>query len=83
MILRLLRLLRVLKMVKALPKLQIIISGIIGAMKSIVYVAILLILQFYLWAVIGMLLFGENDPVYFGSLEITLYTLFQVCNIEF
>ena len=80
--LRLLRLLRVLKLVKALPKLQILVIGLIKSMSSIGYVGALLILVFYLFAVLGIGLFGDNDPVHMGELWITMLSLFRAATLE-
>jgi voltage-gated sodium channel len=80
--LRLLRLLRVLKLVKALPKLQILVIGLIKSMSSIGYVGALLILVFYLFAVLGMGFFGANDPVHMGELWISMLSLFRAATLE-
>ena len=80
--LRLLRLLRVLKLVKALPKLQILVIGLIKSMSSIGYVGALLILVFYMFAVLGMGFFGENDPVHMGELWISMLSLFRAATLE-
>ena len=63
MVLRLLRLLRVLKLVRALPKLQVLVNGLIMATSAIFYIGILLLLLFYLYAVLGVSVYGKNDPV--------------------
>ena len=63
MVLRLLRLLRVLKLVRALPKLRVLVNGLIMATSAIFYIGILLLLLFYLYAVLGVSVYGENDPV--------------------
>jgi len=49
--LRLVRLLRVLKLVRALPKLRILVMGLLKSMSSIAYIGLLLGLLFYLYAV--------------------------------
>ena len=81
-VLRLLRLLRVLKLVRALPQLQVIVSALIAGFGSIGYIALLLFLIYYLYAIIGMLLFQANDPWHFGSLHITMFTLFRCSTLE-
>ena len=35
-------------------------------------------LYFYLWSVIGVMYFGENDPVHFGTLDIAMLTLWRM-----
>ena len=80
--LRLLRLLRVLKLVKALPQLRIIIEALISGFGSITFVTIILFMFFYLYANIAMILFGKNDPIHFGNLQIALLTLFRASTLD-
>jgi voltage-gated sodium channel len=81
-VLRLARLLRVLKLVRALPQLQLLVSALLKSIPSMGYVSLLLGLLFYLYGVAATHLFGANDPVHFGRLEISLLTLFRVVTLE-
>lgn len=81
-LLRLLRLLRVLKLVKAVNALQMILAGLYNGLKSIGYILILLLLVFYLFGILAMIMFRENDPFHFGSLPTTLLTLFRMATLE-
>ncbi|CAK9092502.1 Sodium channel protein type 11 subunit alpha (Peripheral nerve sodium channel 5) (PN5) (Sensory neuron sodium channel 2) (Sodium channel protein type XI subunit alpha) (Voltage-gated sodium channel subunit alpha Nav1.9) (hNaN) [Durusdinium trenchii] len=81
-ILRLLRLLRVLKLLKALPELQIIVVALLNGLGSISYIAVILFLVFYLFAIVGMILFQQSDPWHFGTLHISLFTLFRCATLE-
>ena len=81
-VLRLARLLRVLRLVRALPRLQILVGALLKSIPSMGYVSLLLLLIFYVYAVAGVFLFGQNDPFRFGSLQIALVTLFQVATAE-
>ncbi|CAM9279328.1 unnamed protein product, partial [Heterosigma akashiwo] len=80
--LRLLRLLRVTKLFKKVPQLQILVGGMIQGLKSIVYVSLLLLLMFYLFAVVAVFYFGPNDPAQFGGLGIAFVTLFRCATCE-
>ena len=80
--LRLLRLLRVLKLVKALPQLRIIIEALISGFGSISFVTIILFMFFYLFANIGMIFFGLNDPMHFGNLQTALMSLFRAATLD-
>ena len=80
--LRLLRLLRVLKLVKRLPQLAVIINALLNGMVSIAYVGLVLVLFFYVFAILGMLLFSENDPWHFGSLHMAIMSLFQAATLD-
>ncbi len=81
-VLRLLRLLRVLKLVKALPKLQILVGALLKSIPSMVYVSVLLLMLFYVYAVAAVFLFGENDPLHFQDLQIAMLSLFRVVTLE-
>jgi hypothetical protein len=47
-------------------------------MGSVVYIIMLLLLAVYIFAILGTLLFGFNDPALFGSVAVSMLTLFQV-----
>ena len=81
-VLRLLRLLRVLKMVKRFPQLQVIVNALIMGLGSIAYIALILFFFFYLFAIIGVNEFGDNDPWHFGSLHIAMLTLYRCSTLE-
>ena len=79
---RLLRLLRVLRLIRTVPDLQVIIGALLRALPSMGYVVVLLMLLFYVYAVAGTFLFRVNDPVHFGSLQLSLISLFRVLTLE-
>lgn len=81
-VLRIVRLLRVLKLMRILPKLRILVLGLLSSLSSIAYIGLMLLLLFYLYAVLGTTAFGENDPVFFGSLHTSMLTLFRVATLE-
>lgn len=81
-VLRLVRLLRVLKLVRALPKLQLLVSALLKSIPSMAYVSVLLFLLFYVYAVAAVFLFGENDPIHFGNLQIAMLSLFRAVTLE-
>ena len=45
---------------------------------SVGYILMLLLLVVYIFAILGTLLFGFNDPVHFGNVAISMLTLYQV-----
>ncbi len=81
-VLRLVRVLRVLRLITAVPRLQILVGALLKSIPSMSYVALLLSLLFYVYAVVGVSLFGKNDPEHFGSLGAAALTLFQVVTLE-
>lgn len=81
-VLRLLRLLRVLKLVRALPKLQLLVGALLKSIPSMGYVSLLLMLLFYVYAVAAVFMWGENDPIHFGDLQIAFLSLFRAVTLE-
>jgi voltage-gated sodium channel len=79
---RIVRLLRIMRIFRALPKLRLLIRGMAHSISSVGYVAVLLLVHFYLFAVIGVSLFGSDDPRHFGNLGSAILTLFQVLTLE-
>lgn len=81
-VLRLARILRVLRLVTALPKLQLLVGALLRSMPSMAYVGLLLFILFYVYAVTGTMLFGKNDPIHFGDLQLSMLSLFRVVTLE-
>jgi voltage-gated sodium channel len=77
-----LRVLRLLRLVSLVPKLRFIVEALLRAIPGIVSIFGLLLLVFYVFAVMATGLFGETHPQWFGSLGASLYTLFQVMTLE-
>lgn len=81
-VLRLVRILRVFKLVAAIPKLQLLVGALLKSIPSMGYIGLLLSLLFYIYAAMGVFLFGENDPLHFGNLQIAMLSLFRVVTLE-
>jgi voltage-gated sodium channel len=81
-VLRMARLVRTLRLITIVPRLQLLVSALLKSIPSLGYIGILLGLHFYMYAVMGTFLFGENDPLRFGSLHQSFLTLFQVLTLE-
>jgi voltage-gated sodium channel len=81
-VLRLARILRVLRLITAIPKLQILVTCLLKSLPSMFYVSILLFLLFYVYGVMAVFLFGENDPVHFRNLQTSILSLFRVVTLE-
>ncbi len=81
-VLRLARVLRTLRLVSGIPKLQLLVGSLLKSMPAMVYVGALLGIMFYVYAVLGVFLFGANDPVHFRDLPKALLTLFRVVTLE-
>jgi voltage-gated sodium channel len=81
-VLRLARIMRALRLMTAMPQLQVIVGALIKSIPSMAYVGILLALNFYVYAVIGVFMFGENDPIHFRDLPTAMLSLFRVVTLE-
>lgn len=81
-VLRLVRVLRVLRLVTALPRLQILVGALLKSIPAMGYVAVLLVLHFYIFAVLGVTFFRAGDPGAFGNLGRAMLTLFQIVTLE-
>lgn len=79
---RILRVLRILRMITVFPKLKLIISALLKSIPSMGYVIILIGILFYVYAIIGVFLFGKSDPTNFGDLHHTFITLFKILTLE-
>ncbi len=81
-VLRALRILRALRLISVVPSMRKVIVGLLSAIPSIGTVIVMLLLLFYISAVMATKLFGEAFPDWFGNLGLTLYTLFQIMTLE-
>lgn len=81
-ILRSLRILRVLRLLSSIRRLRLIIESLLAAIPSIGWIVFLLLMVFYIFAVMGTHLFGAAFPEWFGTVPASMYTLFQVMTLE-
>jgi voltage-gated sodium channel len=79
---RLARVLRVGRVLSVSPQLRLIVSTMFRSIPSLGHVGLLLGLLLYIYAVIGVELFGASDPAHWGTLGRALLTLFQVLTLE-
>ena len=81
-ILRTLRVLRTIRLVKNIPKLRMIIESLITSIPSIGWIIVLLLMIFYIFAVIATDLYGDTFPEYFGTMGKSFFSLFQIMTLE-
>ena len=81
-VLRLIRVLRTFRLFRAFPNLRPVVNGLISSISSVIFVAMLLGVVVYIYAVIGVSLFALADPTHFGTLWRGLFTLFQILTLE-
>lgn len=79
---RVFRVLRALRMVSSMKKLRHIVSAILVSAPHVFWAAVLEMIIFYIFGIMGQNLFHEAFPQWFGTLGETVYTLFQVTTLE-
>ena len=79
---RALRIVRTLRLLKSIPKLRLIIESLLKSIPSIGWISVLLAIVYYTFAVIGVNIFGDAYPKYFGDLGASFFTLFQIMTLE-
>lgn len=80
--LRVVRVLRVLRLLTAIPSLRFVVDILIGSFRYMGPVSVLIAILFYVYAVVGVSLFGSNDPEHFGTLQASLLTLFGLILLD-
>ena len=81
-VLRSLRILRALRLVSVVPSMRKVVNALLHAIPGMTSVLTLLLLVFYVGAVMSTKLFGADFPEWFGSIGASFYTLFQVMTLE-
>lgn len=81
-IMRMARILRSVRLITQIPRLQVLVAALLRSLPSMGYVSLLLGLHFYVYAVMGVFFFRENDPGHFGDLGKALLSLFRVVTLE-
>ncbi|WP_206931766.1 ion transporter [Roseococcus thiosulfatophilus] len=81
-VLRALRILRVLRLVSVVPSMRLVVEAMLHALPGMGSIVMLMGLIFYVFAVMATKLYGEILPERFGTLGLSLYTLFQMMTLE-
>jgi voltage-gated sodium channel len=81
-VLRALRVLRVLRLISMLPQLRLVVEALLKAIPGISSVFALMIILFYVFAVMATTMFGSSFPDWFGDIGRSMYTLFQIMTLE-
>ena len=81
-VLRAFRILRVLRLVTKLESMRRVILGLLRALPGMGTIVMLLLLIFYIFAVISTKIFAEAFPEWFGTIGASAYTLFQIMTLE-
>ncbi|MEV0587163.1 ion transporter [Nonomuraea sp. NPDC050310] len=81
-VLRSLRILRALRLLSVVPSLRRVVAALLRAMPGMSSIVVLLSLVLYVAAVMATKLYGQTAPDSFGSLQTSLFTLFQTMTGE-
>ena len=81
-VLRALRVLRVLRLINKVESMRKVVGGLLSSLPGLGSVFGLIMIIFYVAAVIATNLFREEFPDWFGNLGSSAYTLFQVMTLE-
>jgi voltage-gated sodium channel len=81
-VLRALRILRALRLISVVPSMRKVVTALLRAIPGMTSVLTLLLLVFYIGAVMSTKLFATSFPDWFGSMGASFYTLFQVMTLE-
>jgi len=81
-VLRALRVLRVLRLLTMVPSMRRVVGALLRAIPGLGSIALVLLIIYYVFAVIATNLFAAAYPDWFGSLGNSLYTLFQIMTLE-
>jgi voltage-gated sodium channel len=81
-VLRALRVLRVLRLLTMVPAMRRVVGALLTAIPGMGSIALVLLIIYYVFAVIATNLFAAAYPEWFGSLGRSLYTLFQIMTLE-
>jgi len=72
----------VLKLVQSLKQMKIAVEALMRGFSSMAYISLLMLIFFYMFGIVGMMLFKDNDPWHFGLLQDALLTLFRCATLE-
>ena len=81
-VLRALRILRALRLVSVIPQMRQVVGALFTAIPGILSVGSIILLLFYVSAVLTTNFFGELFPDWFGNIGASMYTLFQIMTLE-
>jgi voltage-gated sodium channel len=81
-VIRALRILRVLRLISIVPQMRRVIGALIHAIPGMASILAVLLIIFYVAAVLVTTLFGGEFELLFGSIGASMYTLFQIMTLE-
>lgn len=81
-VLRIFRVLRVFRTITVIPTLRRIVTALFMAIPTISSVLLIMLIIFYVYAILGTSFYGELAPEYFGDIFLSFITLFQIFTLD-
>ena len=81
-VLRAMRVFRLMRLINSVPSMRRVVNGMFSAIPGAASVAGVLLVIFYIAAIMATNFFSEVDPENFGHLGLTFFTLFQFLTME-
>ena len=81
-VLRALRVLRVLRLISMVPQMRRVVGALLSSIPGLSSIILVMVLIFYVFAVIATNLFAAQHPQWFGTIGHSMYTLFQIMTLE-
>lgn len=81
-VLRAIRIIRAFRLIGHIPALKRVIGALAISIPGMIATALLLLLVFFVFGVMGVKLFGHDFPIWFGHLGRSMYSLFQIMTLE-
>ena len=81
-VLRALRIMRILRLVSIVPSMRKVVGALFNALPGMGSIVAVLLLVFYISAVMATNLFGQSFPDWFGSVGNSMFSLFQIMTLE-
>lgn len=80
--LRAVRVLRILRLITIFPNLRKVILGLLNAIPGISSIGAVLLIILYTSSIIATQLYSNNFPEFFGTLQQSAFSLFQIMTVE-
>jgi voltage-gated sodium channel len=81
-LLRLVRLARVVRVIRLLPDVRILLVAMARSLPPMLSLAVLAALVLYVYAMVGWMLFGDEDPARWGDIGQAVLTMFVLLTLE-
>ena len=81
-VMRALRILRVLRIISIVPQMRKVVGALLHSLPGMGSIVAVLLLVYYVAAVMATKLFGDHFVDWFGSIGASMYSLFQIMTLE-